>query len=159
MAELKSLLAFMDEEDRARALAENEADDLENIHALGEGWVGDEALAIAVYCALRHRNDFSAGLIAAVNHKGDSDSTGAIAGNILGAWLGCGAIDNRWKTDLELYDVILAIADDLCRAGQEEAFAADPGWQHKYNRTLRNGASEQEGKTGITARPISSSPF
>ena len=39
---------------RALALAEDPAiQDLEGIHALGEGWVADEALAIAVFCAVR----------------------------------------------------------------------------------------------------------
>ena len=47
----------------------------------GEGWVAEETLGIAIYCALRHQDDFSAGVIAAVNHKGDSDSTGAVAAN------------------------------------------------------------------------------
>ena len=105
--ELKALL------ESAMALTENGADDLENIHQLGEGWVGDEALAIAIYCALRYQDDFSAGLVAAVNHRGDSDSTGAVAGNILGAWVGFDAIDAKWKEDLELYDVILKTADGL----------------------------------------------
>ena len=140
-AEARELAALLY---RAMDLADNGEDDLKDIHALGEGWVGDEALAIAVYCALRHQDDFSAGIIAAVNHKGDSDSTGAVAGNILGAWLGADAIDDGWKTDLELYDIILTIADDLCRAGQGEALAADPDWQKKYDRTRRGGAPEQE---------------
>jgi ADP-ribosylglycohydrolase len=51
---------------------------------LGGGWVGEEALAIALCCALATR-DVQPGLIAAVNHSGDADSTGAICGNILGA--------------------------------------------------------------------------
>ena len=89
--------------------------DLEGIHALGEGWVGEEALAIAVFCALRHPEDFAAGIIAAVNHKGDSDSTGAIAGNLLGARLGLSGIPEHFVRDLELRDVILEVADDLHR--------------------------------------------
>ena len=115
--------------DLAVDLSGNGADDLENIHALGEGWVGEEALAIAVYCALRYQNDFSAGVIAAVNHRGDSDSTGAIAGNILGAWVGFDGIDVRWTDELELYDVILEIADDLCRAGGGDGSI---DWKRKY---------------------------
>lgn len=99
--------------DHAAALAGNDRPDLENIHALGEGWVGDEALAIALYCALRHEDDLSACLIASVNHRGDSDSTGAVAGNILGARLGYQAIDQKWKTDLELREEILELADQL----------------------------------------------
>ncbi len=130
---------------RAVALSENEADDLENIHALGEGWVGDEALAIAVYCALRYHNDFSAGLAASVNHKGDSDSTGAVAGNILGAWLGYDAIDDCWKTELELSDVILELADDLCRCGTgENGIPAEPDWERKYVRMRWQENEKQE---------------
>lgn len=99
--------------DRAVCLAENTKGDLENIHQLGEGWVAEETLGIAVYCALRHQDNFSNGIIAAVNHQGDSDSTGAVTGNILGAWLGYGAIEEKWKKNLELVDVILEMADDL----------------------------------------------
>ena len=125
--------------DRAVALAEGEDSDLENIHRLGEGWVGEEALAIALYCALRHQTDFSAGIIAAVNHRGDSDSTGAITGNILGAWLGFDAINDRWKTDLELYDVILEIADDLARGCPVREYSSDndPVWIDKYVHCIR----------------------
>lgn len=126
--------------DRAVRLAKNDLPDLNNIHALGEGWVAEEALAIAVYCALRHQGDFSAGIRAAVNHKGDSDSTGAIAGNILGAWLGFDAIDERWKTDLELYPVILEMADDLCHGCHlsEYGHDQDEAWTRKYVFASRN---------------------
>ena len=120
--------------DLAITLSQNQDSDLDNIHRLGEGWVGDEALAIAVYCALRYQNDFSAGIIAAVNHRGDSDSTGAITGNILGAWLGFDAIDERWKNHLELYDVILELADDLWQGCRMDAYSTDdnPDWVRKY---------------------------
>ena len=97
----------------AVTLSENCERDLDNIHRLGEGWIGEEALAVAVYCCLRHTYDFSRCIITAVNHKGDSDSTGAIAGNILGAYLGYEAIEEKWKENLELSDVILGVADRL----------------------------------------------
>lgn len=48
-----------------------------------------------------------------VNHGGDSDSTGAIAGNLLGAALGASAIPQRWLDALELREVIERLADDL----------------------------------------------
>lgn len=99
---------------RAAELAGNKKPDIENIPLLGGGWVAEETLAIAVYCSLRYHDDFTRALIASVNHSGDSDSTGAVTGNILGAWLGYGAIDEMWKKDLELRDVILKIADALC---------------------------------------------
>jgi len=115
-------------------LSENDATDLANIHRIGEGWVAEETLGIAIYCALRYQNNFSAGVIAAVNHNGDSDSTGAVTGNILGALLGYEAIDAKWKTDLELHDVILEISDDLCHGCQMDEFShyEDPDWTRKY---------------------------
>lgn len=120
--------------DLAVNLSENGDDDLTNIHRLGEGWVAEEALAISIYCALKYQDDFSAGLIASVNHKGDSDSTGAVTGNILGAMLGFDAIENKWKTNLELLDVIIEMADDLCHGCQIHEFShyEDPDWIRKY---------------------------
>lgn len=120
--------------DLAVELSENEEEDLDNIHRIGEGWVAEETLGIALYCALRYRNDFSSGIIAAVNHNGDSDSTGAVTGNILGALLGFEAIESRWKENLELYDVILEMADDLCHGCQmqEYGYYREPAWIRKY---------------------------
>ena len=94
---------------------DNGKTDLENIKYLGEGWVGEEALAIALYCATRHFDNFEEALIAAVNHGGDSDSTGAVTGNILGAAIGYEAIPQFYKDDIELHDVILHMADDIYR--------------------------------------------
>jgi ADP-ribosylglycohydrolase len=94
-------------------LAESGLTDSEAFETLGEGWVGEEALAIAVYCALKYRDDFRKAIIASVNHSGDSDSTGAITGNILGAYLGLSSIPEEWVKKLELREVIEKIADDL----------------------------------------------
>lgn len=91
--------------------SKNSDSDLNNIHRLGEGWVAEEALAIAIYCSLKYKDKFSKGVIAAVNHKGDSDSTGAITGNILGALVGYEAIEQKWKENLEISDTILRVAD------------------------------------------------
>ena len=54
-------------------------------------------------------------MIAAVNHSGDADSTGTIAGNIMGAWLGLGAIEDKWTHDLELRELLLRMGADLSR--------------------------------------------
>ena len=70
---------------KAIELADNNKSDVENVESIGGGWTGEEALAIALYCAVRHFDSFENALIAAVNHSGDSDSTGAVTGNILGA--------------------------------------------------------------------------
>ncbi len=100
--------------ERAIFLSSNEDSDLENIKRLGEGWVGEEALAIGLYCALKYLDNFEEAMIASVNHGGDSDSTGAVTGNILGAAIGYDAIPQFYKDDVELLDVILHMADDLC---------------------------------------------
>lgn len=96
--------------------------DLDGIHALGEGWVAEEALAIAVFCAVRYQNDFAAAIRAAVNHKGDSDSTGAICGNILGAWLGKEAVARAFDLEhLELRDLVEKMADQLFEAVEKRS--------------------------------------
>ncbi|MHB1152698.1 MAG: ADP-ribosylglycohydrolase family protein [Eubacteriales bacterium] len=94
-------------------LSESNIPDIDAITKLGEGWVGEEAIAISVYCALKHKNDFKKALIATVNHNGDSDSTGAITGNILGAYLGYSKIPADWTRDIELLDVLIQVSDDL----------------------------------------------
>lgn len=121
--------------EQAIVLSHNGDSDRKNIMRLGEGWVAEEALAIAVYCALRYEHDFSDGIIAAVNHNGDSDSTGAIAGNILGAIHGYSAIEDKWKQDLELRDVLLEMADDLYFGSTKARL--DPMWERKYIRMRR----------------------
>ena len=99
--------------ERAVDLAGQNMDDLRAIHLLGEGWVAEETLAIALYCALKYENDFDRALIAAVNHRGDSDSTGAVTGNILGAKLGLAGIPDKYLAHLELRNLLLDMADDL----------------------------------------------
>ena len=130
----KHLKELTDLIDLAIELSENQDSDLNNIHRLGEGWVAEETMAISIYCALRYQKDFSAGVIASVNHKGDSDSTGAVTGNILGALLGYDAIEEKWKTDLEIIDVILEMADDLCHGCRMSEYSdyRDPDWERKY---------------------------
>lgn len=98
---------------RAMSLSHEEMDDVEAIRSLGEGWTGHEALAIALYCALKHENDFAACIRAAVNHDGDSDSTGAIAGNILGAYKGVGVIPQEWIEKVDLRDACEDMAKQL----------------------------------------------
>lgn len=107
LAQLQELLGY------TLRLADSAMPDLEAIHALGEGWVAEEALAIGLLCSLRHENDFEGAITSAVNHGGDSDSTGAIAGNIVGAHLGLAGIPQHYLEHLELHDTISKIADDL----------------------------------------------
>jgi ADP-ribosylglycohydrolase len=99
----------------------------EVVERLGGGWVAEEALAIAVYCSLVFPTNLAAALRLAVNHSGDSDSTGAITGNLLGTALGEAAIPANWLATLELRPEIIRLADDLaaCAAGET-------GWEARY---------------------------
>lgn len=115
-------------------LAYSDISDIDAIHKLGEGWVAEETLAIAVFCALRYENDFDKAIRCSVNHNGDSDSTGAVTGNILGAYIGYDAIPQKYKDNLELFDVILIIADDLyndCQMSEYDPYT-DEVWEQKY---------------------------
>ena len=119
---------------KAEVLATSEGTDEEHIRTIGAGWTGDEALAIAIYCSLRYPDDFSKVVLTAVNHSGDSDSTGAITGNILGSWLGYDSIDEKWKTNLEMKGLLLEMAEDLCYGctmydGEDDV---DEDWVRKY---------------------------
>ena len=98
---------------------ETDENDLDAIHQLGEGWVGEETLAIAIYCALRHEDDFDKALTASVNHRGDSDSTGSVTGNILGAYLGLQAIPEKYLKNLELRKTIMRVAEELAERKHE----------------------------------------
>lgn len=126
--------SFTDLIEKAIDLASENMDDIKAIHQLGEGWVGDEALAIAVYCALKYSGDIDRTLIAAVNHNGDSDSTGAIAGNIIGAQVGLSGIPAKYTENLELLDLIIEVADDLWADCQIREYGDkhDPIWERKH---------------------------
>ncbi|WP_440997856.1 ADP-ribosylglycohydrolase family protein [Arhodomonas sp. SL1] len=102
--------------DRAVRLARRNPDRRKALVTLGEGWVAEEALAIALYCALS-RDDFEAAVTLAVSHGGDSDSTGAICGNLRGAERGRRGIPDHWwgAENLELWTTLLITAVELRR--------------------------------------------
>lgn len=103
-------------------LAASDVSDAEAISQLGGGWIAEETWAIALYCVLRHIDSVEDAIIASVNHDGDSDSTGSVCGNIMGAIYGYEHIKERnifcpegkqLENTLELSEIILALADDL----------------------------------------------
>ncbi len=89
----------------ARELSVNRKSVEESIQTIGRGWVGEETIAISVYCALKFSDDWKRGILAAVNHSGDSDSTGSITGAILGIYLVLNqfqAIGSKmWRSQIE----------------------------------------------------------
>lgn len=92
--------------DSAVELSATNPGDEGQLETLGGGWVGEETLGIALYCALSYPDDFEKALLLAVNHSGDSDSTGAVCGNIMGMKLGAGAWPEKWRKYLELNELI-----------------------------------------------------
>lgn len=138
---------------RAVMLSQKDMNDLDAIAELGEGWVAEEALAIAVYACLKYKNNFEDAIVCAVNHPGDSDSTGAIAGNIIGAYLGIKSIPDYYLDNIELKDVITEIADDLIHP-IPDSFANPHDheyWNSKYvlaNRDLTKKGTDKEEKEG-----------
>ena len=115
--------------EHALSLVDGDAEPIpETVERIGQGWIAEEALAISVYCALAYANDFRRAVLLAVNHSGDSDSTGAITGNILGALLGADAIPPAWLDRLELREEIETLATDL-----HTGFRDDAEWQRKYS--------------------------
>ena len=115
--------------------------DIDGVHMLGEGWVAEEALAIALFSAVRYQDDPKKALVTAVNHGGDSDSTGAVCGNMIGAWCGYDAFRKSFdSTGLELEGVIIEIGEDLYRASICPPLPGeDPEWDRKYRRLNKEG--------------------
>lgn len=115
------------------ALRVSEADNWrERLPELGGGWVAEEALGISVLCALAADNPREA-IIAAVNHSGDSDSTGAITGNMVGVTYGAASLPAAWAQQVELRDVIETLSQDLAGLLEgdldpETLWPRYPGW-------------------------------
>lgn len=104
----------------------------ETVESLGGGWTAEEALSIALYACLAGKT-FDDALQIAVLHSGDSDSTGAIAGNMMGLVDPLAAIKHRWAPVIEGADIITRLVRDYLRLEHEHNGAdllaeAYPGW-------------------------------
>ena len=107
--------------------------DFYKLEKLGGGWVGEEALAISIYCALSFKDDFEKAINLSINHSGDTDSTGSITGNIIGLMLGEEMIPKRWINNLSNYDQIKQVASDLYTEVQGNGpDFYDEEWEFKY---------------------------
>lgn len=119
--------------EKAISLSNQNIKDIDAISILGEGWVAEETLAIAIYSSLKYENDFEKAIIASVNHSGDSDSTGSVTGNIMGTHLGFNKIPNKYLENLDLLDVQIEIATDLYNDVQlNEDTTINREWKEKY---------------------------
>lgn len=105
----------------------------QKVEMLGRGWVGEEALSISLYCALSFENDFEKAINLAINHSGDSDSTGSISGNIVGLIVGQNGIPIRWIDSLANHQVVNQIARDLyVEVLTNPRGEVDLEWDRKY---------------------------
>lgn len=67
---------------------------------------------MGLYCALATHSVTEA-LLLAVNHSGDSDSTGSLCGNLLGAHHGDHGLPQEWVAATEGRAAITVLADDF----------------------------------------------
>lgn len=103
----------------ALTLAASDRDDLAAVASFADGgWIGEAALGIALLCCLRHAESIEAALGMAVNHGGDSDSTGCIAGGILGALHGVVGLRADWVERVENRSLLEATARSLHAAAR-----------------------------------------
>ena len=86
---------------------------------LGEGWIGEEAVALALYCFLKYPGDYTKTVLRGANTNGDSDTVACIAGGISGACLGINAIPEKWIKNIEKMEYLSILAERLHRKKKE----------------------------------------
>lgn len=109
----------------ARTVAASDTPPREAIAALGQGWNGEEALAIALYATLR-AGSFEEALRLAANHDGDSDTTASIAGQVWGILHGIDALAQGWVRRLDVLDPLCDVAGRLIAAAAVSGGATEP---------------------------------
>jgi len=95
-----------------RLAAKGPKDHAAAVETLGGGWVGEEALAIALYAALS-AGCFVEVISIATNHSGDSDSTASIAGQLWGAANGLAGMPHGWVSNIDVLMPLLHLARQL----------------------------------------------
>jgi len=89
---------------RIESLARGDYADKPEDHIRGSGYVVD-CLEAALWCFAR-TNSFSEAVLMAVNLGEDADTTGAVCGQIAGAFYGAAAIPEEWKSQLHRGDEV-----------------------------------------------------
>jgi len=98
-----------------RALAAPRDGRWQTVQSLGAGWVAEETLSIAIYAGLSAES-FGHGLQIAVCHSGDSDSTGAVAGNLLSLLFPAEVSHHPFAKLVECRDLIERVSRNLAAA-------------------------------------------
>lgn len=99
----------------------------EKMERIGNGFEAHSVLARAIYAALSYEEDYVKGVLFGVNHSGDSDSVGGIAGCLLGAYLGIHHIPSELIEKNELHKEIESLAADLLTFYEE-----GETWKKRY---------------------------
>jgi len=107
--------------DRAVELYMSDVHPVEAVQLIGEGWIAEEALGIALMCSMSYPSDWRRATLASVNITGDSDTTGALTGGLSGAALGVDAIPAGWVDDVEDSGLLLDVAARLLAVATHEA--------------------------------------
>lgn len=101
---------------KALQLVESEEKPEQAMSYLGDGWLAEEAVAKAVYCALVYQDDFEKAINFVILQDENRSGVASICGTILGGYLGSLEIPYSWIKDLELSDLMVYGADRLLEA-------------------------------------------
>lgn len=86
----------------------------------GSGYVV-RSLEAALW-AFYHSTTFESGCLMAVNLGDDADTTGAVYGQIAGAYYGVDGIPSAWRSELALKDLIRAYADQIYKLSKSMTY-------------------------------------
>ena len=89
------------------------ADKRQVIEELGHGIEAFNSVPAAVYSFLTYPESFEDAVVYAISLGGDTDTIGAMAGAISGAYLGIGAIPGGWRERLENGEYLSQLAEQL----------------------------------------------
>lgn len=92
----------------AAKAAANGVGSREKLSGLGEGWVGEEALAVGLYAAMVSKS-FDECIELAANHDGDSDSTASIAGQLWGTRFGIAGIAREVVERVDVVEAVVGV--------------------------------------------------
>lgn len=89
----------------------SEGDHVADVHYIGGGWMGHDALAIAIYSVMVAWS-FEECLSISINHNGDSDSTGSLAAQLWVALHGLPEAYRDWGKRLDIADAFEYALDE-----------------------------------------------
>lgn len=119
---------------------------------LGEGWLGHEAVASALYCCMMHPDSYKDAVLLAANAVGDSDSIACIAGGWMGARLGIDKIPYDWIERIENNSGLIKLADKLWNVhvvGDEATSAYSDEKRGKTEKSNERSAPDVTSKANL----------